>query len=190
VKLGAENKKKVIAMAVLLAIAIPLVLYSFKDTLWGGSAAAAPSVPGAGSQAKAPGALVQDSSQDPRLHLDDLEASRRIKYEAGGRNIFRMEAAVIPPPIVPPRPYGPEPLPPPPPTPPPPPIPLDYYGFANKPGERKKVFLQLKGEGTPIVVGQGEIVARRYKLIQIQTNSVLMEDMLNNNRQSIPLTPR
>ncbi len=188
-KLGAENRKQVIVMAVLLIIAIPLVLYNFKDALWGSNAAAAPSEPSAALQMKAPGAAPVLDSSDPRLRLGILEASRKIKYEAGGRNIFRMEAAVIPHVDAPVRPIGPEFYQPPPP-PPPPPIPLNYYGFASKPGETKKIFLQLKGTDDVIVAGQGDIVARRYKVIQIQTNSVMMEDVLNNNRQPIPLTVR
>jgi hypothetical protein len=193
VRLGAENRKEVMVMAVLLAIAIPLVLYAFKDALWGSNAAASPSVPSAAPQLKAPGAMpVQDSSQDPRLRLDILEASRNVKYEAGGRNIFRKQEPKIEPTITPVRqafigPLAPTPTPPPP---PPPPMPLNYYGFASKPGEPRKVFLQEKGGEQQFIVGQGDIVARRYKVIQIQTNSVLMEDVLNNNRESIPLTAR
>ncbi len=187
-KLGAENRKEVIVMAVLLVIAVPLVLYTFKDALWGNNAAAAPSEPSAALQMKASGTMAVQDSSDPRLRIDILEASRQVKYETG-RNIFAKEAPVIPKVEAQVR-YGPD-LPPPPPTPTPfPPIPLNYYGFASKPGEPKKIFLQQKGTEEVIVAGQGDIVARRYKVIQIQTNSVMMEDVLNNNRQPIPLTIR
>ena len=43
-KIGAENKKSVIAMVVLLAIAIPLILYETKGVFWGTNASAAPSI--------------------------------------------------------------------------------------------------------------------------------------------------
>jgi hypothetical protein len=37
------------------------------------------------------------------------------------------------------------------------------------------------------IAKQGDIVDRRYKVIQIQQNSVVIEDVLNRNRQTIPL---
>lgn len=74
----------------------------------------------------------------------------------------------------------------PPPPPPPPAITLKYFGFANKPGEPKKAFLS-QGEDIFIAV-EGEIVNRRYKVIRIGPASVEIEDVLYNNRQSIPLT--
>src|SRR5262245_20610628 len=128
-------------MAVLLAIAIPLAIYNFKDLFAGGSSAvttaAAPSV----APPKAGGSAVSADS-DPRLRLDILEASRRVKYEPG-RNIFEMQELKIETPLtnarnLPNVHYGPD-LPPPPP--PPPPIPLKFYGFANRSGDPKKVFL-------------------------------------------------
>jgi hypothetical protein len=130
---------------------------------------------------------------DPTLHRDVLEASRRVKYEAGGRNIFEMEAPKIEPPITSVRQPTPPPGPPTPtPTPPPPPIPLKYYGYANKPGEARKIFLS-EGERNNSVVfiaKQGDIVDRRYKVVQIAPTSVQIEDVLYNNKQNIPLTVR
>jgi hypothetical protein len=63
---------------------------------------------------------------------------------------------------------------------------LKFFGFANKPGEPKKVFLS-QGEDVFIAV-EGDIVDRRYKVIHIAPTSVEVEDVLYNNRQSIPLT--
>jgi hypothetical protein len=70
--------------------------------------------------------------------------------------------------------------------PPPPPINLKFFGFASKPGEAKRIFLS-KGEDI-FVAGEGDIVDRRYKILRISPASVDVEDLLNNNRQSIPLT--
>jgi hypothetical protein len=186
VNIGAEDKKKVKMLAVLLVIAIPLALYTFRDMLWGSSAAAPPPSAPAAAPQKTPGVLASAQDSDPRLRLDILEDSRKIKHEVG-RNIFAAAPVPTPTPIAPVRPT---PIAPPTPTPipTPPPIPLKFFGFASRPGEPKKVFL-MEGEHT-FVAGQNDIVDRRYKVIQIQANSVLMEDMLNNNRQPIPLTPR
>ena len=75
---------------------------------------------------------------------------------------------------------------PPPFIPPPPPITLKFFGFENEPGEPRKVFLS-QGEDV-FIAGEGEIVNRRYRVLHIGQNSVEMEDVLNNNRQNIPLT--
>jgi hypothetical protein len=189
-KIGAEKKRQVIAMVVLLAIAIPLALYNFRYVLWGSNTSAAPPVPSTAPQTKVPGALPARDGSDPRLRLDILEASRKVKYEAGGRNIFTMEALPVPTPVAPPRPMGPPAPDTPTPTPPPPPIPLNYYGYANKPGEPRKIFLQQKGSQELFVAAQGDIVARRYRVVQFTPNSVTMEDVLTNNRQTIQLTVR
>ena len=125
-------------------------------------------------------------SIDPSLRYDWLKASEDTKYEGNGRNIFRVQAE-IPQPVknaaldqqtaaqqvaqLPP---------------PPPPITLKFYGFASKPGEPKRVFLS-QGEDL-FIASEGEIVDRRYKVLHISPMSVEIEDVLNNNRQSIPLT--
>src|SRR5436190_1680073 len=67
-----------------------------------------------------------------------------------------------------------------------PPITLKFFGFANKPGEPKRVFLS-QGDDV-FIAAEGDIVDRRYKVLRISPMAVEVEDVLNNNRQSIPLT--
>jgi hypothetical protein len=190
VKIGAENKKQLRVMIVLLAIALLVVIYNFVD--FGTSSAASPASSTPGSQAKKPLAteILDNSSLDPTLHWSALEASQNKKYEAG-RNIFRMEevkiASVEHSPITQLE-MGPPPPPTPTPTPPPPPIPLKFYGFASKPTEPKKIF--LIDEGEVFVARQGDIVERKYKVIQINNTNVIIEDVLYNNRQTIQLTAK
>ena len=70
---------------------------------------------------------------------------------------------------------------------PPPPIPLKFFGFANQPGEPKKVFLS-KGDDV-FIAGEGEIVDRRYKVVRISATSVEIQDVVvSGPPQSIPLT--
>jgi hypothetical protein len=192
VKIGAENKKQLGIMIVLLVVLLLVGIYNFVD--FGTSSAASPA-PATSTQAaqssKKPNAVpISDSTLDPRLRTDILAASQNKKYEAGGRNIFKMEevkqldktiASVR-------QPYGPEPPPTPTPTPPPPPIPLKFYGFASKGSEPKKIFLDDEGE--VFVARQGDIVERKYKVIQINNTSVIIEDVLNSNRQTIQLTAK
>jgi len=182
-KIGAEDKNKFRAMMVLLAIAVVIVLYNL---LGGSSSVARPA-----SQA-APTSTVKktstiDTSLDPSLRLDILQASENVTYHEGGRNIFTTEQAPIPPPAsgvrnnpaynAPPV-VGPT-------TPAVAEIPLKFYGFANKPGEQKKVFLSDGGEH--FIAKEGDIIDRRYRVVQISNFSLTVEDVLSNNKQSIPL---
>lgn len=119
---------------------------------------------------------------DPTLRTDLLKDEEGTKYESKGRNIFLLQAelpkAVAPVVQKPPEQIfqGP---------PPPPPINVKFFGFANRPGEAKRIFLS---SGEDIwVAKEGDIVNRRYKVVKINANSVEIEDVLSNNRQSIPL---
>lgn len=189
-KIGAEDKKKLIVMAVLLAIAIPLAIYSFVSV--SGSSASSATEPAAPSpsasrpaQRRNGTAPMRERTLDPTLHTGLLAASQRIEYSGGKRNIFRMaeaEPVVMPkvqesvrqqtytPPALPPQPQ----------------IPLKYYGFSNRPGEAKKAFLQ---DGDNIFVAvEGDVVERRYKIVKITNSFVLVEDVLNNNQQNINMS--
>jgi hypothetical protein len=184
-KIGTEDKRKLLWMIALLVIAIPLALYNFSSLFGSRSASASRAQAG---QPKKPGTPLENLDPTPRL--DILEASRKIKYEGGSRNIFRMEEVRITPPIAPPRP---QPTPPqqaaytPPPT--PPPINLKFYGLASSPGDPTKIFL-MQGEDI-FVAQEGDIINRRYKILQITATAdsatVLVEDMLTGNRQPIQL---
>jgi len=202
-KLGAENRNKVIAASVLGGFALLLVLRAlfFSDapvpvavtpTPVPVASLATPTAarrPAAGRTRTAAGSrriIAAPHSIDPSLRYDWLKASEDTKYEGSGRNIF-LSQAEIPQPVAPGvteeeklKAQGP------PPTPPPPPINLKFYGFASKPGEPKKVFLS-QGEDV-FIASEGEIVDRRYKVLHITPTSVEIEDVLSNNRQSIPLT--
>jgi hypothetical protein len=193
VKIGAENKKQVRWMIALLSVLLLVGIYNFVD--FGTSSAAPPSASSAAGQASQPGkkaggaAPLADATLDPRFHKEILAASQSIKYESGGRNIFRMEEPKIEKVAVNVRPLaGPDMPPTPTPTPPPPPIPLKFYGFASKPNEQKKVFLDHDGE--VYVARQGDIVERKYKVVQINNTNVVIEDVLNNNSQTIQLTAK
>lgn len=74
----------------------------------------------------------------------------------------------------------------PPPAPLPPPINLKFYGFAGPKNGNKRIFL-LRGEDI-FVAKEGDIVDRRYRIVRIGPNSVDVEDVLTNNRQTLPLS--
>lgn len=181
-------------MIALLAILLLVGIYNFVD--FGTSSANSPA-PATSTQTAAQttrkstnSTQLADSTLDPRFHWHELAVSQSIKYEAGGRNIFRMEEQAIPKMIGPARlsEMGPPAPPTPTPTPPPPQIPLKFYGFASKGSEPKRIF--LADEGEVFVARQGDIVERKYKVIQINNTSVIIEDMLNSNRQTIQVTAK
>ena len=187
-KIGSENKRKLYAMVGLFAVAVLLLLRALLSSGAPEPVAASATKNSANrpETTVASGRGKVNLPLDPTLRTDLLKNSEETAYKGTGRNIFED----TPPPIeVPKKPVvveNKEPLPPPPP-PPPPPIPLKFYGFANKPGQAKAIFL---ANGDDIFIGhEGEIVNRRYKIIRIHPTQVEIEDVLNNNRQSIPLTP-
>ncbi len=199
-KLGAENRTKLVVAGALLVVAVALGA-RFVGSLGGASSSAAAPVattasaslpdtpaPRAAAKSRASGKKpVSARSLDPTLRFDLLKASEDTKYEGAGRDVFRV--FVEPPPrLVAPVvktqaqvPTGP------PPPPPLPPIDLKFYGFAiSKPGESKRIFL-INGEDV-FIAKEGDIVDRRYKVVRISPNAVEILDVLSNNRQSIPLS--
>ena len=197
-KLGLENKKKMVWLAVLGPIAVLIFAYQFIPMFTDSPAASSSSAEAAApvaaprtTPAHAPAGRskkVYGENLDPTLKLDLLASSEQTIYEGNGRNIFVSHAEDIPQPkasaatdaaveqayVAPP-------------PPPPPPIPLKFFGFASKPGEPKKIFLQQNED--IFVAGEGEIVNRRYKVIRIAPTSVEIQDMVGSGPpQNIPLT--
>jgi len=198
---GAENRSKLVAAIVLMGLAVVLLgrmLFSSGPAPVPTTVVTTsnlPATPAARARLGARGTSRNRTSTrklsaaphsiDPTLRYDWLKVSEDTKYEGNGRNIF-MAQAEIPQPVAPATadkgplgngPQGP---------PPPPPINLKFYGFASKPGEPKAIFLS-QGEDI-FVAREGDIVDRRYKVLHINPMSVEIEDVLNNNRQSIPLS--
>jgi hypothetical protein len=137
---------------------------------------------------------------DPTLRLELLERLKTVKMAAGGRSLFEVGTAPLPPgrsggervTIVP------KPLPPADPkpsTPPgpvtatPPPIPLKFYGFirpANNKDVRRGFFLD--GE-VILVASEGETIKQRYKVVKYSETSAMMEDTTTKSQQSLPIVP-
>ena len=201
IKLGTEDKKKrTIAM-----IAVSLALTAIAYMVWylaGGSPSVPP--PPTASESTTPtfatpasgvngatGNTAQHvesaTSLDPTLHPEWMAMAENTVYSGTSRNIFSKDSlppvqeAAIEKPIAPARtgpvvPSGP---------PPPPPIDLKFYGFAKHQNGRKLVFL-MHGEDI-FIAGAGDIVNGRYKVIQVNDNSVVIEDLAYTNQQTLPL---
>jgi hypothetical protein len=208
VNLGIENRKQVIVAATLGVVALVIIGYWFlpsSSTIASTSSATSVTDPrGLAANAAHPAAHHGSGSTsakkerpaqslDPTLHLQLLASTEQIKYEGSGRNIFVSQAdTVIPIPLRNGTVQGkddkdksgviqiPQQA-------PPPPIPLKFFGFANRPGQLKKVFLS-KGDDV-FIAGEGEIIDRRYRVVRISATSVEIQDLVvSGPPQSIPLT--
>jgi hypothetical protein len=202
VKVGAENTKKTAIAVGLFIVALFMVIRTFssgESAKTAAPATATTGVPAATGSRRTVARRTARTAQkqnngpvtpslDPRLHIAELQATENTDYTGKGRNIFLAQAndVVIEKPIAPamtkknttPEPvkYTP---------PPPPPIELKFFGFASSQGV-KKVFLSKDGD--VFVASEGDIVNRRYKIVKINANNIEVLDVLNNNRQTIPLS--
>ena len=132
---------------------------------------------------------------DPTLDEVSMLRTESLQYSGMGRNIF---SATYTPPVVlptnvpkarpgPVMPVVPPPPPPPPPTCPPtcPPINLKFFGvekFAN--GALEGFF--LSGEDV-YMAREGDIVARKYKVVSLRSTSASVEDLQNTNTQTLAM---
>jgi hypothetical protein len=142
----------------------------------------------AGGVAKSVGTT--SAQLDPTLRMAAMLVTESLVYSGSGRNIFSASSVPVdlPKPIAPVRTKGPVaagPPPPPPGPPPPPPIDLKFFGTATAGNGVRRAFL-LHGDDV-FLASDGDIVQRRYKILTVSANSVLVEDMSNNNRQTLPL---
>jgi len=198
---GSEDRKKLIAGGAFLVLAAGVLYWELSDS--GAPAPAPPPVvvtvsaknggSASGNAAKFVGTT--SAKLDPTLHMDAMLVSEAVVYSGNGRNIFSMNSA---PPVVIPRPIAPAriaeaskpapivPCPPNcPPPPPPPPIPLKFFGTeTSEKGPREAFLVQDDNVWT---VAEGDVVLRRYRIIAIAAKTIQIEDMQNNNKQTLPL---
>lgn len=203
-KVGTEDKKKVIAVVVLMCVAVGVGIYEFA----GGPSTPPPApvrppvtvrqVPQAvsGSNRAANGKTagpeakkLPPSGLDPSLHPEKLALSESIEYAGGGRNIFSADSAPVrvETAMAAARPTGPQ-VPvvqSPPPPPQAPAIDLHYFGYSAGKDGKRQAFL-LHGDDI-FEAAAGEIVNHRYKVVTVDTHSVQVTDLSYNNTQTLPL---
>ena len=137
---------------------------------------------------------------DPTLRLDLLAKVQNVKLDGGQRNLFQfgkaeLVAATLDGPeqkIVPKvrERMGPKEAPPPPgpaPVVPPPPITMKYYGLATKRIDGKKTAFFLDGEDI-ILATEGMTVKKRYKIVRINAESVVIEDTDVKREQTVKIS--
>ncbi|MEO6815213.1 MAG: hypothetical protein ABI177_00805 [Edaphobacter sp.] len=194
-KMGAEDKKKLRILVGVGVLALGAVVYMYTQL-------STPSVPQAATTTATVTAPVRVRPRageaknvgtsathlDPTLHMKAMLVTESLVYSGSGRNIFSANSAppvVIPKaiasarpkgPIVPQAPLGP---------PPPPPIDLKFFGTATSSQGVRRAFL-LHGEDV-FLASPGDIVQRRYKVGTISANAIVVEDLTDNNTQTLPL---
>lgn len=138
---------------------------------------------------------------DPTLRLDLFQKVQSVELAGGSRNLFQFSAAPPPPAVAKAAlPSGPEPKialfvgprkppppAPPPPPPPPPPITLKFYGYSLAKDTGKRTAYLLDGDDI-FLAAEGDTLKRKYKILRIRNNSVLIEDIDAKRQQSVPLT--
>ena len=147
---------------------------------------------------------VDPTTIDPTLRTDILAKLATIQIQGGSRPLFDFgtapppkapdpgkiavkPGAVKPPPVVispvkpPSAPGVTAPV-----KPQAPPIPLKFYGFTSARAGLKRAFF-LEGEDV-YVANEGDIVKKRYKVVRVNLNSVVMEDTEYKQQQTLPLT--
>lgn len=145
------------------------------------------------------GAALDPTKVDPALHLEQLAKLREVRLRGGSRNLFQFGEAPPPPrppePKIIPKPLGQnglpvdagtperpiEPV-----KPPPPPIPLRYYGYADPRQPKDKRAFFMEGEDIQIAA-EGELIKKRYRVIEITPRSAVVEDTEHSNRQTLAL---
>ena len=198
-KLGTEDKKK-LRLAVVAGFFGVIALGVIYNELFGGPSAPPPPVPVA---VTAPAVKGKSGAQklgttaaqlDPTLHMEPMLATESLVYRGSGRNIFAaagaepaaVKAIAVVQPKFPARPaLTPVTLPVNQGLPPPPPINLKFFGTATAANGSRRAFL-LNGDDV-FLASPGDVVQRKYRVVSIALNSILVEDIPNNNKQTLPL---
>jgi hypothetical protein len=202
-----EDQKKIAAVVAFVVVAAAIFYFEYFYTGTPSTPAPVATVPAAppvrtgeasvATAGKAARSLGTTSAGlDPTLHMDAMLVSESVQYAGFGRNIFSPNSAP-PPATAIPQPKGPArpqvavntaPVAPPAPVPCPPncpPIDLKFFGVETGSNGARKALL-LHGEDV-FVASPGEIVMRRYRVVTVDAKTIEVEDMQNNNKQTLPL---
>jgi hypothetical protein len=147
-----------------------------------------------------PGEGPDPDKADPTLRVDLLAKVQAVEYEGVERNLFQFgaakprltpqqvaeakkEAAVAAAKLAesngsakpgePPKPTA-------------PPVNMKYFGFANRPGDNRKRAFLMDGDDI-LVATEGEVLKKRYKVVRIGINSLVVEDIQFHSEQTLPL---
>ena len=197
IRLTPDLQKKTAAVAGFILLAAGILYYELRDDT---PAPVAPvtvtlparTAPGASRSTGGAAKVIGTTSAqlDPTLRMGPMLVTEALVYSGSGRNIFSANSAPVelPKPIASVRtknaalhlgpviPAGP---------PPPPPIDLKFFGTETSVAGGRKAFL-LHGDDV-FLASDGDVVQRRYKIVSVAAKSIVVEDLANNNTQTLPL---
>jgi len=208
IRLTPDLQKKAAAVAAFVLVAAGILYYELGDDSPAPAAPVAVTAPATAPAAasntaigsasgtrrgKAAQKLGTTSGQlDPTLRMQAMLVTESLVYSGNGRNIFSANSAPaeLPKPIVPVRtktaamaapagPTGP---------PPPPPIALKFFGTVTSADGLRRAF--LLHDDDVFLASNGDVVQRRYKIVSVLANSIVVQDMANDNTQTLPLLVR
>jgi hypothetical protein len=189
-----DSQKKAAAVGAFVILAAGILYYQLRDdapaprSVQTAVATNRTTTNPAGSSPEAKNLGTTSAALDPTLKTGPMLVTEKLVYTGSGRNIFSATSVPveIPKPIASARPKPVVPVyTPPPGPPPPPPIDLKFFGTATSTAGKRQAFL-LHGQDV-FLASDGDIVQRRYHVLTVSANSILVEDMANNNRQTLPL---
>jgi len=151
------------------------------------------------SMKRKPEDVLDPTSIDPKIRLDLLAKVQSMDLDSSGRNQFQFGQPPPPPaPKVtvdpkkllegkdqqaksadPPKDTGP-------PKPPPLNLSWKYYGYTSPRGSMQKKAFFLDGEEI-FTANEGEVLKRKYRVVRIGVNSVVVEDTDTKSQQTLPL---
>jgi hypothetical protein len=168
-----KQKKQVLALVVLLALAVLVWYWNFAKP------AAAP-----GTVAFAESYTPMDIP-DPTPH--PVADARKTEYTKTVRNIFAVYVAPPPPPAAQEKQHRDytvrEPPPPPPPTLPPN---VKFFGYGTVPGDGSRRAFLTDGEDV-FIVGEGETLLGRYRIVKVGNANLEFEEVASGRRGTAPL---
>jgi hypothetical protein len=163
-------------IAILVVVLILLVLVLYRD---GRPPEASPAVSSADEK------LESIAVENPALRLDLMDRVKKFQYEGSRRNIF--SAALPAPPPVQAGTLAAKPtMPAPPPAPSPLVVPAAFFGYVTdaRTGTRRAFF----NEGDDVyVLGVGEILLGRFRLLQIGNNTAELEETTSGRRTTLTM---
>ena len=147
-----------------------------------------------------PGEGPDPDKVDPTLRTDLLAKVQAVEYQGAERNLFQFgiakpkltpqqietakkeaaaaaqklaEAAKESKPAEPSKPVA-------------PPVTMKYFGYVNRPGDARRRAFLMDGEDI-LVTYEGDVIKKRYRVVRIGINSLVVEDLQFHSEQTLPL---
>lgn len=124
--------------------------------------------------------------REPDLHLDQLQKIHNTKYTGMQRDIFSGQPLPPPPSRNLVKPSQPDPGTFVNPVPPPVQVPAQFFGYADRPGNKNRVAFFLNGDDV-LIVAEGDTFLGNFRLLNIGNASAQVQEISTGRQTSVPL---